>query len=191
MENEETEISSLSGQLLIAMPGMPDPRFERSVLYICAHSEDGAMGLIINHALDDMTFKSLLPQLGIEPVADFKDIRVQVGGPVEQSRGFVLHSQDYVSEGSMLLNDGLALTATLDILKALAKGKGPHQRMIALGYAGWDAGQLDAELLQNGWLQAPADPDLIFDTDLSGKWGRALRQIGIDPAMLSIEAGRA
>jgi putative transcriptional regulator len=191
MTKPSPQIDVFTGQFLVAMPSMPDPRFQRAVVYMCAHSAEGAMGLIINQRLNDMTLKGLLPQLQIESTDRTRDIVVQFGGPVEPSRGFVLHSQDYIAEGSMVLEDGLALTATVDILRAIAEGRGPKDAMLALGYAGWDAGQLDAEIHSNGWLHVKADPAIIFDTRLDRKWERSLQLMGIDPAMLSAEIGRA
>ena len=189
----------LTGQLLIAMPTMPDIRFARSVVYLCAHSEEGAMGLVVNQAFDAIDFPGLLKQLGIETedsdhaknhVQD-QAIRVQFGGPVEQGRGFVLHSADYVQESTMVVDDQVALTATVDILQSIATGKGPSKRLLALGYAGWGPGQLDDEILKNGWLTVESDPALLFNTDLDGKWEKALDKIGIRPEMLSDTAGHA
>jgi len=188
---DEASEGYLTGQLLIAMPGMPDPRFSRAVLYMCAHSAEGAMGLMINRTFDDLSLGELLPQLGIEAGDEAAAIEVHEGGPVEPARGFVLHSQDYVGEGTMLLDDGLALTATIDILRAIARGQGPARYILALGYAGWDAGQLDAELQDNGWLAAPVDPELVFARDDEAKWHKAIQQLGIDPSLLSGTAGRA
>lgn len=189
----------LDGQFLVAMPGMEDPRFKRAVIYLCAHSADGAMGIVINHPAPNLSFPDLLVQLKIVPEdADIllppgtDDVPVLNGGPVEQARGFVLHSPDVMIENATLpLADGLCLTATLDILKAIARGTGPRQAVLALGYAGWSAGQLEAEIQANGWLSCPADPALIFDPDAEMKYARALRTIGVDPSLLSTQAGRA
>ena len=192
---------TLAGRLLIAMPGPGDTRFQRSVILICAHSADGAMGLIINKPVVDMSFQGLLEQLNIRPSARGRDIRVRFGGPVERGRGFVLHSADWQGEDLALeVPGGLRMTATLDILRALAGGEGPRQALLALGYSGWGPGQLEAEILRNDWLicdpaQAAA-PDLLFsdlvfsDAD-PGKWGGALRLMGVDPVTLSGVAGRA
>ncbi len=191
MEPENAEDSYLSGQLLVAMPGMTDPRFEKTVIYMCAHNEDGAMGLVVNRAIDSMTFPEMLEQLEIDTPEAGDEIRVLFGGPVEQARGFVLHSPDYLQDASMVVDDQVALTATVDILRAIADGAGPRNRLLALGYAGWGPGQLDTEILHNGWLNVSADDDLLFGEDLDAKWERAMAKIGIDPAMLSDEAGHA
>lgn len=179
------------GHLLVAMPTMPDPRFAKSVIYMCAHNDDGAMGLVINRPMADFTFPDLLEQLNISARADTSSINIQFGGPVEQGRGFVLHSPDYRHETTMVVDDGVALTATTDILKAIADGHGPARKLLALGYAGWGPGQLDQEILQNGWLSVEADPDLVFEGDLSTKWQGALDKLGIDLSVLSDAAGHA
>ena len=189
----------LDGQLLIAMPVMSDPRFARSVIYLCAHSEDGAMGLIINQRASHISFPDLLERLGIATeeaedgiAEDTGSLSIHVGGPVETGRGFVLHSSDYFAEDSTLtIEDGVCLTATLDILKAIAAGSGPDRAILALGYAGWSPGQLEIEIQANGWLNCPADPDLIFDKNLETKYARALAKIGIDPSHLVSDAGHA
>ena len=189
----------LDGQFLIAMPGMQDTRFARSVVYLCAHSSDGAMGIMINQPAPQITFRDLLVQLNIIPEGTEIRLpgtagRMQVhrGGPVETGRGFVLHSSDYFIENSTLpIDDHVCLTATLEILKAIAVGTGPQNAMLALGYAGWAPGQLETEIQANGWLHCPATPELIFDADLDAKYGRALGMIGIDPVRLSAEAGHA
>jgi|SRR3954470_12558473 len=181
----------LTGQLLIAMPAMADPRFTRSVLYICAHNADGAMGLVVNRLFGSITFPDLLEQLGIETGGHLSNMRVHFGGPVESGRGFVLHSTDFVREGTMVVNDAVALTATIDILRAIADGRGPRHSMLALGYAGWGPGQLDAEIQANGWLNAPADEALLYDRNLDTKWERAIAKLGVSLSMLSAEAGHA
>ena len=181
----------LTGQLLVAMPQMRDPRFARSVIYMCAHSADGAMGLVVNRRVGSITFDDLLQQLNIGPNKRHDEIRVHFGGPVEQGRGFVLHSSDYLQTGSLRVDDQVALTATLDILKELAAGGGPRKSLLALGYAGWGPGQLDAEIQANGWLSVSSDEALIFDADLDHKWERAIGKIGIDFSQLSGEAGHA
>jgi putative transcriptional regulator len=189
----------LDGQLLIAMPVMSDPRFARSVIYLCAHSEDGAMGLVINQRASHISFPDLLERLGIVPGEtngrlsdDVRSMSIYVGGPVETSRGFVLHSSDYFANDSTLpIEDGVCLTATIDILKAIATGEGPHRAILALGYAGWSPGQLESEIQANGWLNCPADMDLIFDPDVDAKYVRALAKIGIDPSHLVNDAGHA
>jgi putative transcriptional regulator len=185
------EAGYLTGQLLVAMPQMRDPRFARSVIYMCAHNADGAMGLVVNRRVGSITFDDLLQQLGLGPNRRDDDIRIHFGGPVEQGRGFVLHSADYQQSGTMRVDDGVALTATLDILKEMAAGGGPRRTLLALGYAGWGPGQLDAEIQANGWLQVPADEALVFDDDVDHKWERAIGKIGVDLSMLSGDAGHA
>ncbi len=181
----------LEGQLLIAMPQMTDSRFERTVIYLCAHSAAGAMGLVINRAIDHITFPDLLEQLGIETPTVKQQIMVQFGGPVESGRGFVLHSADYIQDSTLVVNDDVALTATVDVLKAMAAGDGPRRSLLALGYAGWAPGQLDAEIQANGWLHSSADEELIFGLDLDEKWSRAMAKAGVDISLLSSEAGHA
>src|SRR5215467_26011 len=183
---------SLAGQLLVAMPQMQDPRFARSVVYICAHREDaGAMGLVINKPLGSVTMGELFAQLDITSGSFVKSRPVHFGGPVEGGRGFVLHTTDYNEEASLIVDDDVALTATLEILRAIGAGHGPHQSLFALGYAGWAPGQLDAEIQANGWLSVEADADLVFDDDIDGKWQRALGKLGVDLTMLSTDAGHA
>jgi len=191
MQTDETDNLYLTGQLLVAMPQMRDPRFARSVIYMCAHSADGAMGLVVNRRVGSITFDDLLQQLNIGPNKRNDEIRVHFGGPVEQGRGFVLHSSDYLQTGSLRVDDQMALTATLDILKELAAGGGPRRSLLALGYAGWGPGQLDAEIQANGWLSVSSDEALVFDADLDHKWERAIGKIGIDFSQLSGEAGHA
>jgi len=189
----------LDGQMLVAMPSMSDERFARAVIYVCAHSTEGAMGIIVNQPVADVDFPDLLVQLNVIPDADrielprrAETVKVLKGGPVETGRGFVLHSSDYFIENSTLpIDEGVCLTATLDILKAIARGEGPVSAVLALGYAGWAPGQLEKEIQDNGWLHCTADSDLIFGADIDTKYDRALRKIGIDPGMLSSEAGHA
>ncbi|RMF13016.1 MAG: YqgE/AlgH family protein [Alphaproteobacteria bacterium] len=181
----------LEGQLLLAMPAMGDPRFERAVVFVCSHSEEGAMGLIVNRPFQGLTFRELLEQLDIEVGEPVVDIPIQVGGPVETGRGFVLHSTDFIQETSLVVTETIALTATVDILKAIAEGKGPRHRLLALGYAGWAPGQLEAEIQANGWLTAPADEELIFNTPLEDIWPRAMQMLGVDVSMLSSAMGHA
>jgi putative transcriptional regulator len=181
----------LTGQLLVAMPQMEDQRFARSVVYICAHTYDGAMGLILNKLAEAINFSDLLEQLNL-PVATVSDkTRVHFGGPVETGRGFVLHSDDFTQDASLLIEKGVALTATVDILSAISKGNGPRNYLLALGYAGWAPGQLDSEIQANGWLIAPADKDILFGSKIENKWNTALNTIGIDVTMLSSHAGHA
>ncbi len=181
----------LTGQLLIAMPGMRDPRFARTVVYLCAHSADGAMGLVVNRLIGSITFPDLLEQLGIDNKNVSEEIRVHFGGPVESGRGFILHSSDYEQDATLQVSDRVGLTATVDILRDLASGGGPRLSLLALGYAGWGPGQLDAEIQANGWLHVAADDDLVFDDELDGKWERAIGKLGVDLSMLSIDAGHA
>jgi putative transcriptional regulator len=191
--------TSLEGQMLIAMPTLRDGPFARAVVYLCAHRKDGAMGIIVNQGADTIDFPQLLVQLDVvkpdesivlPPRAG--DVRVLRGGPVEKGRGFVLHSRDYfVDNSTVTIADDICLTATLDILRAIAGGKGPEKAVLALGYAGWSSGQLESEILANGWLNCPADPSLVFDSDLASKYDRALAKIGVNAAMLSSEAGHA
>jgi putative transcriptional regulator len=189
----------LDGQMLIAMPAMSDERFSRTLIYVCAHSNEGAMGLVVNQPAADVNFPDLLVQLEVIPAADriilpsrAETVKVLKGGPVETGRGFVLHSADFFIENSTLpIDDGVCLTATVDILKAIAKGDGPASAVLALGYAGWAPGQLESEIQQNGWLHCAADNDLIFGADIATKYEKALHKIGIDLAMLSSEAGHA
>jgi putative transcriptional regulator len=189
----------LDGQMLIAMPGMMDERFQRTVIYICAHSAEGAMGIVLNKPASDLSFPDLLVQLDVIPEKDairlprrVERMNVLIGGPVETSRGFVLHTPDFFIEQSTLpIDDGICLTATVDILRAIAKGKGPESAVLALGYAGWSAGQLESEIQANGWLSCDADPNLIFTASLDHKYDLALRKIGVDLGMLSAQAGHA
>jgi putative transcriptional regulator len=189
----------LDGQFLIAMPGIEESNFTRSVVYLCAHSGDGAMGLIINKPMQQLTFRDLLvqleiigegPEIQLPPTT--ASMRVHRGGPVETGRGFVLHTSDYHLENSTLpIDEAISLTATLEILKAIAEGRGPEHAMLALGYAGWGPGQLETEIQANGWLTSPADPAIIFESDLESRYARALATLGIDPALLSSESGHA
>ncbi len=189
----------LDGHLLIAMPVMGDPRFERSVIYLCAHSAEGAMGIMVNRPASSIEFPELLVQLNIINKTDeiklpenAESMKVLRGGPVDTGRGFVLHSSDfYIENATLPIDDKICLTATVDILRAIAKGTGPKHAILALGYAGWAPGQLETEIQDNGWLHCDADPDLIFGGDVEEKYTRALRKIGIDPGMLSNEAGHA
>ena len=189
----------LDGQMLIAMPAMNDERFARAVIYVCAHSTEGAMGIIVNHPAANIKFPDLLVQLEVIPAAEriqlpnrADAVKVLKGGPVETGRGFVLHSADFFIENSTLpIDEGICLTATLDILKAIARGNGPSSAILALGYAGWAPGQLEQEIQQNGWLHCAADAELIFGQDIEHKYERALAKIGIDLGMLSSEAGHA
>ncbi|SME94572.1 putative transcriptional regulator [Tistlia consotensis] len=186
----EAEGNFLTGKLLIAMPSMQDPWFERSVVYLCAHSEEWAMGLVLNRLVESLSFPDLLEQLGIESATE-RAIRVHFGGPVETGRGFVLHSTEYLQDSSLQIDDGVALTATVDILRDIAHDRGPRRHLLALGYAGWGPGQLDQEIQANGWLIVDPDETLLFDSDLEGKWQKAVDKIGLDVAKLSGFAGHA
>lgn len=184
--------ANLLGKLLIAMPDMGDPRFEHSVIYICAHSAEGAMGLIVNKPQSQLRFSKLLEQLDISVAGDVRDVRIHYGGPVEGARGFVLHTNDYRSEAGTLDVDGhIGMTATIDVLEDIAKGDGPETSMLALGYAGWGGGQLEAEIVQNGWLTCDPTDAIVFGRANEHKWTAALKILGIDPLMLSSTAGRA
>ena len=183
--------SYVTGQLLIAMPGMRDERFAKSVIYMCAHSEEGAMGLVLNQRLDSLTFAELISQLELDEKHLSRDVPVHFGGPVESGRGFVLHTSDYQQDATLEVVNGVALTASVEILKAIAQGKGPQKSLLALGYAGWGPGQLDMEIRANGWLQVPSDSEIIFDIEPDTKWERAIERLGIDPRMLSDDVGHA
>ncbi|MEL6958887.1 MAG: YqgE/AlgH family protein [Pseudomonadota bacterium] len=184
--------TSLTGRLLIAMPDMGDPRFDRSVIYLSAHSEEGAMGLIINKPNPDVRFAELLEQLSIPEGEGDSDVRIHYGGPVETGRGFVLHTSDYASgAGTMPVANGISMTATLDILEDIATGSGPDLCLLALGYAGWGPGQLEGELAENAWLVCAATPELLFGRASEHKWTAALKSLGISPLMLSSTGGRA
>ncbi len=198
-DNKDGRNGYLDGQLLLAMPGMPDDRFARSVIYMCAHSDEGAMGIIINRPAPSVKFPELLVQLEViapdeaillPPTAG--SVPVLKGGPVETGRGFVLHSNDfYIDNSTLPIDSTVSLTATVDILRAIARGSGPGRAVLALGYAGWSPGQLEEELQQNGWLTCPADASLIFDTPLESKYESALRKLGVDPSYLSGDFGHA
>ncbi len=191
--------TTLDGKLLIAMPGIGDPRFDRSVIYLCAHSREGAMGIVVNKQAENISFSDLLTKLkilpGDEPICvdqAVPSLPVHFGGPVETGRGFVLHTADYfASDATLLVDDTFALTATLNILRSIVDGQGPRQALLALGYAGWGAGQLEREIQNNGWLHCDADETIIFDASLASKYDLALSKIGIDPGALSSHAGHA
>lgn len=197
LSSNRTEANYLNGQLLIAMPGMRDPRFERSVILMCAHSEDGAMGIVVNQRSEGVSFADLVEQLELGEAAkdmdeELRERFVHVGGPVETGRGFVLHSSDYyIADSTLPIGASISLTATLDVLRAIAAGKGPKRSFLALGYAGWAPGQLEREIGNNGWLHCPADADIVFGADIEDKYDRALALLGIDPGFLAAEAGHA
>ncbi len=192
MMTETDEMMTLEGQFLIAMPSMGDDRFAHSVIFVCAHSEEGAMGLVVNKLAGDITFPDLLKQLDIAPAdEDAIKLPLYAGGPVEPGRGFVLHSPDYHHEATTVLHPAISLTATLDVLRAIADGNGPDKLLVALGYAGWAPGQLESELAMNGWLTCDADPEMMFRHDGDDAWHSALAAMGIDPTSLVSEAGHA
>ncbi|GJL85852.1 MAG: UPF0301 protein [Micavibrio sp.] len=185
----------LTGKLLLAMPAMGDPRFHRAVIFVCAHDENGAMGLVINHTLPGLDFDQLLTQLNItsDIEVDLKELAVPImsGGPVEAARGFLLHSGDFNQNDTIKIDDLYSITGTVDALKEVATGNGPDKMLFILGYAGWSAGQLDSEIQQNAWLVVDPDPSIIFHDSPDEKWQMAVKKLGVDPAMLSGEAGRA
>jgi putative transcriptional regulator len=183
-------LTSLTGQLLIAMPQMQDPRFMRSVIFLCAHSNEGAMGIVVNKLVEKPSMSDVLGQLGIA-AEGFRGAHVHFGGPVEGARGFVLHSPDYSEDSTLMVGGQVGLTATTEILRAISRGDGPKRNLLALGYAGWGPGQLDTEIQANGWLHVAADDDLIFDHGADDKWRRAIGKLGIDPSALSGDAGHA
>lgn len=187
----EKRVDWLGGQVLIAMPSMRDPRFSQAVIFLCAHTAEGAMGVVLNRPLKRPKFDDLLEQLGVVPRPPKREIRLGTGGPVDDNRGFVLHSPDWTAEGSLPVDEDYVLTANLEVLNAIAQGGGPKQAVLLLGYAGWEAGQLDEEIRQNSWLSAPADAALVYDEDYPTKWQRALAKLRIEPGMLLGEAGRA
>lgn len=197
--SRQTNEGFLDGQLLLAMPSMSDPRFHKAVVFVCAHSAEGAMGIVINHRTPNITFRGLIDQLGILPEDDdsairlpARDITVYAGGPVDTSRGFVLHSADYFADDSTLsIDDSVSLTATVDILRAIVAGKGPVQSLLALGYAGWGPGQLEHEIQTNGWLVCPADMALVFDEESESRYDKAMAKLGVHPSFLVSGSGNA
>lgn len=186
-----TSTHYFEGQLLLAMPNMGDPRFERSVIYICSHDESGAMGLVVNREFESLDFSQLLEQLDISAPHNLPDTLVHSGGPVEPGRGFVLHSADFVQDSTLIVSETLALTATVDILSAIAERRGPRNHLIALGYAGWGPGQLENEIQQNAWMIADGDDEVIFHTHVEQKWPRGMAMLGVDASMLSADVGHA
>ncbi|MBP6985374.1 MAG: YqgE/AlgH family protein [Alphaproteobacteria bacterium] len=181
----------LTGKFLVAMPGMDDPRFEDTILYICGHDASGAMGLIVNKLVESISFKGLMEQLEIEVANKIPHIPVYFGGPIEMGRGFVLHSNDYIHDSSVSITDDVILTATVDILKDMAMQRGPKYSILALGYSGWSPGQLENEIKRNGWLEINGDVDILFKTEIEVKRSKALTKLGIDPSMLSSLSGHA
>lgn len=190
--DEEDHARHLSGRLLIAMPGMGDPRFDRTVIYMCSHSDEGAMGLVVNRRARGVSFRDLMGQLEIDVGPEAQESDIRYGGPVEMGRGFVLHSSDFhVEDATMRVDDGVSLTATLDVLRAMAAGEGPRRALIALGYSGWAPNQLEAELRRNGWLTCAADEEILFSEDDEAKWALALAKLGVSPSTLSATGGTA
>jgi putative transcriptional regulator len=181
----------MTGQLLIAMPSMSTPHFAQAVIYVCAHTPEGAMGIVLNRPLASPSFGDLLEQLEVTPLPPVRQINLFRGGPVDAARGFVLHTADWTGDGSLMVDQDVALTASLDVLKAFADGGGPARGFLALGYAGWGPGQLDREIQENAWLSAPASLDLLFDTQHETKWRRAMAILKVDPILLSGSAGHA
>ena len=182
----------LEGKLLIAMPDMSDPRFRKTVIFMCAHSPSGALGIIINKYAGDLRLSELLEQIGLQCATEMADQPVQLGGPVETERGFVLHSRDFfLDEVTLPVSDQIGLTASVEVLRAIADGKGPVQSVVALGYAGWGPGQLEAEMQANAWLHCDGDSDILFSPDMGAKWDMALAKLGVDPSSLSGQSGHA
>lgn len=183
----------LEGKILIALPGMPDPRFERSVIFMCAHSlEKGAMGIIVNKAIEGFSFRELAKTLDVKVGTQTPEAPVHYGGPVATGQGFVLHTSEYEGRQSTPpISAGISLTSTVDILRAIADGNGPQKSMFALGYAGWEPGQIEAEIQDNGWVHCDSDAGIVFGDDLDAKWATALKKLGINASLLSAEAGRA
>jgi putative transcriptional regulator len=193
-KDKEKKPDRLAGRLLLAMPQMGDPRFHKAVIFICAHDEKGAMGLVVNHILPGLELGELLKQMKVDPAAISRKSAsspVMSGGPVEAARGFILHSSDFFQPDTVKISGDISVTGTVEALKAIATDTGPEKMLFMLGYAGWGAGQLDQEMQQNAWLVADADPGLVFGSGTEEKWDRAVRQLGIDPVMLSVDAGRA
>jgi putative transcriptional regulator len=182
----------LEGKILIALPGMPDPRFEKTVIYMCAHSGEGAMGIIINKPVEGFNFPDLMKKLELQVTNKTPNMPVLYGGPMDTGRGFVLHSGDYESQDATLpVAEDVSLTTTVEILRAMAEGRGPQKAIFALGYAGWSPGQIEDELRGNGWVHCDADASLLFGAEFDGKWAAALRKLGVDISGLSAHAGRA
>ncbi len=181
----------LDGKLLVAMPSMGDPRFKKAVILLCAHSESGAMGILLNRSLDALSFEDLLEQLEIPKVEEARHIEIHFGGPVDTERGFVVHSTDLLYDTTLVIDDEMALTATVDMLKTIAGGSGPESSFLALGYSGWGPGQLEQEIQENGWLVVDPDVDIVFGPELETKWEVAIHKLGVDPSLLSGDMGHA
>ncbi len=180
----------LSGQFLLAMPGIGDPRFDKAVIAMCVHDEDGALGIGLGRIVPRITFHDLLKQLDIEP-GSAPDVPIHLGGPVEPQRGFIIHSPDWGGEASVQVSNRWALSATLDILRAISEGRGPSRWVAALGYAGWGAGQLEQEMCSNGWFSTEGSDELLYECDVSSRWANAFKSAGIDPSLLTSDFGTA
>ncbi|UYN95175.1 MAG: YqgE/AlgH family protein [Enhydrobacter sp.] len=199
MSGSSSPAASLVGRFLVAAPTMPDERFQKSVVFVCKHDDDGALGIIVNNKVEDLPLAQVYKQLGIDAATAVAERPVLFGGPVETSRGLVLHSADYKRDETLMIDENLALTASLEILKDMAGGTGPKQAWLALGHSGWAPGQLDREMQDNAWLVVDGDPDLVFDSNFDAKWQRALDRLGsksgfrghFDPASYSTQTGRA
>lgn len=181
----------LVGKCLVAMPALEDSNFHRTVVYVCAHTAEGAMGLVVNRTIEQLSFDDILEQMGITPSIATDQIRVHFGGPVEAARGFVLHTADYSDEGTLPVDSNISLTATAEVLKDIASGQGPRQSLMVLGYAGWGSGQLDTELKENAWLICQPDEDILFGRDVEQKWTLAMARMGIDMSRLVDTPGHA
>ena len=181
----------ITGQFLLAVPYMQDPRLERTVIYICGHDTNGAMGLVVNKYLGDLTLRGLLEYLNLPRESIIQDLPIHFGGPVDTGRGFVLHSDDFTHPGTVFLGNHIALTATIDVLQSIAEGKGPKDCLLAMGYMGWGPGQLDSELHSNRWLQMEADSEILFRTPIEKKWDLSMSKLGVTPETLSEEVGQA
>jgi len=182
---------NLTGQIIVSMPSLEDERFYKTVIYMCAHSSEGSMGIIINKKIDYDLYPDLLEQLGIDKPLDKKKLFIRYGGPIESGRGFVLHSDDMIRKETLNIDKGVALTSTAEFFDDLSIGKGPKNSILALGYAGWAPGQLEAEILQNSWMSLPIDTSFLFDDEVSRKWTQAYKIMGVDPNNLSFQSGRA
>jgi putative transcriptional regulator len=199
MSGSGSPAATLVGRFLVAAPSMPDERFQKSVVFLCKHDDDGALGIIVNNKVDDLPLGQVYKQLGIEVSKAAAEQPVLFGGPVETARGLVLHSADYKREETLLIEGGMALTASLEILRDMAGGSGPKHAWLALGHSGWAPGQLDREMQDNAWLVVDGDAELVFDIDFAAKWQRALDRLGgkggpggrFDPASFSHQSGRA
>ena len=182
---------NLTGQIIVSMPSLEDERFYKAVIYICAHSSEGSMGIIINKKIDYDLYPDLLQQLGIDKPLNNKKLFIRYGGPVESGRGFVLHSDDMVRKETLNIDKGVALTSTAEFFDDLSKGKGPKNCILALGYAGWQPGQLESEIMRNSWMSLSVDNSFLFDDEVSRKWSQAYKLMGFDPNSLSFESGQA